>query len=112
MYCNLSSRHYCRSPLVQGGLEIKCEVVINSRPTMLQSRSTARYLELVKNICIEPAEDRVVGNIFHFVMTLPPPPIVNTPVSIKRKKKAAATNATTNHDIREMFGAGKKKKVQ
>ena len=75
---------------------------------MLQSSLTARYLELVKNIYIEPAEDRVDGNIFHFVMTLPP--IVNTPVSIKRKKKAAATNATTNHGTREMFGAGKKKK--
>ena len=65
---------------------------------MLQSRLTARYLELVKNIYIEPGEDKVVGNIFHFVMTLLP--IVNTPVSIKRKKKAAATNATTNHDMR------------
>ena len=31
-------------------------------------------------------------------------------IFIKRKKKATATNATTNHDIREMFGAGKKKK--
>ena len=26
MYCKLSSRHYRRSPLVQGGLEIQCKV--------------------------------------------------------------------------------------
>ena len=92
MHCKLYSRHYRRSPLVQGELEIECEVVINSRATMLQSRLTARYLELVKDMYNEPAEDRVVRNIFNFVMTLPP--MVNMPVPKKRKKKAAATNAT------------------
>ena len=35
MHCKLNSRHYRRSPLVQGGLEIICEVVINSRATVL-----------------------------------------------------------------------------
>ena len=29
MHCKLTSRHYRHSPLVQGGLEIKCEVVIS-----------------------------------------------------------------------------------
>ena len=43
MHCKLASKHYCRSPLVQGELEIKCEVVINSRATGLQSMLTARY---------------------------------------------------------------------
>ena len=64
----------------------------------------------MKDLYNEPAEDRVVRNIFNFVMTLPP--MVNMPVPKKRKKKAAATNATWNHDIREMFGAVKKKKTQ
>ena len=45
MYCRLSSQHYRRSPLVQGGLEIQCELVIDSRATMLQSKLTARYLD-------------------------------------------------------------------
>ena len=43
MHCKLTSRHYRRSPLVQGGLEIKWEVVINSRAAGLQSMLTARY---------------------------------------------------------------------
>ena len=72
MYCKLSSRHYRRSPLVQGGLEIQCEVVLISRATMLQTRLTARYMELVTDLYIEPAEDRAVGNLFNFVLTLPP----------------------------------------
>ena len=50
MKCKLTSNHYRRSPLVQGGLEIKCEVMINARLTMLQTRLTERYLELVHNI--------------------------------------------------------------
>ena len=93
----LTSRHYCRSPLVQRGLEIKCEVVINSRAAALQSTLTARYLELIQNLYTEPVEERVMGElVFNFVMTLPP--MVNMPVLPtlkKRKKKATTTNATT-----------------
>ena len=110
MYCKLSSRHYRRSPLVQGGLEIQCEVVLISRATMLQSRLTARYMELVTYLYIEPAEDRAIGNLFNFVMTLPP--VVNTPAvsAQNRKKKKAATSTRGNKDIREMFSIAKRKK--
>ena len=88
MHCKLTSRHYRRSPLVQGGLEIKCEVVINSRATVLQSRLTARYLELIQNLYTEPVEERVMGElVFNFVMTLPP--MVNIPVfpTLKKRKR-------------------------
>ena len=64
MYCKLTSRHYRRSPLVQGGLEIKCEVVINSCSTVLQSRLTARYMELVQNIYTEPVDEKVMESSF------------------------------------------------
>ena len=107
MYCRLSSQHYRRSPLVQGGLEIECEVVIDSRVTMLQSKLIARYLDLVKYIYTEPTEDRAVGNLFNFVMTLPP--VINTRVPVKREKKLPI-NASGNRDIGEMFGALSKKK--
>ena len=110
MYCKLSSRHYRCLPLVQGGLEIQCEVVLISRATMLQSRLTARYMELVTDLYFEPAEYRAVGNLFNFVMTLPP--VMNTPpVSVEnRKKKKAATSTGENKDIREMFSMAKRKK--
>ena len=113
MPCKLTSRHYHHSPLVQGGLEIKCEMVINSRATVLQSRLTARYLELIQNLYTEPVEERVMGAlIFNFLMTLPP--MVSMPVLPtlkKRKSKATTTNATTrNRDIRETFSGSKKSK--
>ena len=71
---------------MQGGLEIECEVVIDSRATMLQSKLTARYLDMVKDIYTEPTEDRAVGNLFNCVMTLPP--VINTRVPVKRRRKA------------------------
>ena len=77
MYCTLSSEHSRRSPLVQGGLEIECQAVIETRATILQAKLTSRYLDLVK-----------VGNLFNFVMTLPPT-VVTRQASGKRKKKSA-----------------------
>ena len=38
---------------------------------MFQSRLTASYLDLVKDLYTEPAEVRVVGNLLNFAMTLP-----------------------------------------
>ena len=113
MHCKLTSRHYHRSPLVQGGLEIICEVVINSRATVLQSKLTACYLELSQNLYTEPVEERVMGDlVFNFVMTLPP--MVNMPILRtlkKRKKKATKTNATArNRDIPEMLSGSKRSK--
>ena len=99
MHCKLTLRHYRRSPLVHWGLEIISEVVINPRATVLQSRLTARYLELIQNLYTEPVEERVMGElVFNFVMTLPP--MVNMPVLLtlkKRKKKATTTNATARN---------------
>lgn len=113
MYCKLTSRHYRRSPLVQGGLEIKCEVVINSCSTVLQSRLTARYIELVQNIYTEPVDEKVMGElIFNFTMTLPPLlPSYNANSSKQKKRKShqAATAASGNRDIRQMMAKKIKK---
>lgn len=62
MKCKLTSNHCRRSPLVQGGLAITCEVMINARPTLLQAKLTTRYLELVHSLCIEPVEEKLTGN--------------------------------------------------
>ena len=57
---------------------------------------------------MEPTEDRVVGNLFSFAMTLPP--TVVTPQSpVKRKTTSTLTTVSMNWDIWEMFTAPKKK---
>ena len=45
--------------------------MIKTLATMLQARLTRRYLDLVKDLYTEPREERVVGNLFKFVMMLP-----------------------------------------
>ena len=62
MHCELSSQHYRRSPLVQGGLEIQCQVVFKSPKTMLHSKLTERYLGLVNELYLEPDEETSVGS--------------------------------------------------
>ena len=53
---------------------------------MLQSKLTARYLELIQNLYTEPVEERVIGELFfNFVMTLPP--MVNMPILLTLKKR-------------------------
>ena len=101
MHCKLTSRHYRRSPLVQGGLEIKCEMVINSRATVLQSRLTSRYPELIQNLYTEPVEERVMRElVFNFVMTLPP--MLNMPVlTTLKKRKRKLPRAMPQPEIRE-----------
>ena len=105
------SSHYRRSPLVQGGLEIKCQVMINAPLTLLQSKLTTRYLELVHSIYTKPVEEKLMGElVFNFVMTLPPLP--TTPFEKKKRKKKSTSNEEAGNgskDIREMLLSGKKK---
>ena len=69
-----------------------------------------RYLDLVKDLYREPVDGWVVGNLFSFVMTLPPT-VVTPQAPVKKKKKSASTTVSRNRDIREMFAAPKKKKT-
>ena len=51
----LTSDHYRRSPLVQGGLEIKCKVTIKV-PNATPRQVTERYHALVKGLYVEHKE--------------------------------------------------------
>lgn len=57
---------------------------------MLQARLTRYHLDLVKNFCTEPTEDKMVGNLFNFFMMLLPT-VVTMQASVKRKTKSAST---------------------
>ena len=84
--------------------------MIKTQATMLKVKLTRRYSDLVKDLYTEPTEDRVVGKLFNFAMTLPPTLV--TPQSlVKRKPKSVSTTVSRNRDIREIFAAPKKKKT-
>ena len=64
-----------------------CEIMINARPTFLQSRLVTRYLELVHAIYTEPVGERLMGElIFNFTMTLPLHPTAS--LENKKRKKS------------------------
>ena len=52
----LRETHYCRSPLVQGGLEIPCDLVIRMPNTMKSAELLKKYLKLFENCYEEPQE--------------------------------------------------------
>ena len=99
MHCQLSTTRYNRSPLVQGGLEIECCVVIKTPATLLHQKLTERYLQLVAEIYTKPAEDAVVGSIFKLIMTLPP----TMPQAGAQRKKSTKRKEIKNRDIRDLL---------
>ena len=85
MYCKLSSRHYRRSPLVQGGLEIQksSRTYFTCNSATIKTIWNFRYMELVTDLYIEPVKDRAVGNLFNMTLT----PVVNNPPVLAQNRK-------------------------
>ena len=59
---SLKGKHYRRSPLVQGGLEIPCSVCIKIVGTSANLRMLERYKELVRELYIEPKNEEILGS--------------------------------------------------
>jgi len=57
----LTSRHYRRSPLVQGGMEIACLVTARIPATKKNTEIAELYIELVKERYTEPKEEDILG---------------------------------------------------
>ena len=57
----LRETHYRRSPVVQGGLEIPCDLVIRMPNTMKSAESLKKYLKLFENCYEEPQEIVILG---------------------------------------------------
>jgi len=91
----LTSEHYRRSPIVQGGMEIACKVTVKIIGTCLNLLLLEKYKSLVQELYLEPKEEEVLGNYLqpmHQVIDLPENPTTN-------KKKRKLDNSKTK-DIR------------
>ena len=77
----LSTTHYRRSPLVQGGLEIACKVSVKMPGTIKNHLLMDRYFELVRSLYTEPKNEVILGSF------LRPVDVPCTPKSNVRKKK-------------------------
>ena len=105
MYVKLSSRHYRRSPLVQGGIEIPCIVYFKMPSTFKNAQLAERYLQLVKDRYTEPKDEKILGSFITEAL----PELVET--NKAKKQQAPKKNRNRpNHDIRDMFKAVAQKK--
>ena len=57
----LTSTHYRRSPLVQGGIEIPCVVTVSMPDTVINQLLMERYKQLVEILYTEPKEEEILG---------------------------------------------------
>eukprot|EP00111_Clytia_hemisphaerica_P018557 TCONS_00054890-protein len=57
----LTSRHYRRSPLVQGGMEIACLVTVEIPATKKNTEIAELYIQLVRERYTNPKEEDILG---------------------------------------------------
>ena len=62
MQVELTSKHYRRSPLVQGGMEIPCLVTVKTPATLKNTQLAEKYFELVKERYTEPKNEEILGS--------------------------------------------------
>ena len=57
----IRGRHYRRSPLIQGGLEVPCEIKITMLGSIINHHLLVKYESLLKKLHIEPKDEEVIG---------------------------------------------------
>ena len=62
MHIKLSSRHYKRSSLVQGGMQLPSIVFFSMPSTLKNAQLAERYLQLVKECYSKPANEKILGS--------------------------------------------------
>ena len=105
----LSSTSYRRSPLVQGGLEIPCQVSISMPATCKNNQIIEKFKEMVDVLYVVPDGSAVIGSFLHHTVD-------NTSVNKQQKKRKFSKDSTegakakeTVKDIRSFFEKKTKK---
>lgn len=98
----LITTNYRRSPLVQGGLEIPCIVVVklpgySARNHLLLER----YDKLVRERYAEPKNEEIIGSFM--VPVVPTPVLPRPPPPKKAPKRKSNTDGVQHQDIRTFF---------
>ena len=106
----IRGKHYRRSPLVQGGLEVPCYVTISMIGSVVNHLLLVKYESLLKELYIEPKEEEIVGTFLSLHTNdsgeLEPEerPRRRRPTLQRQPKEVPS------RDIRDMFKNPKKKK--
>lgn len=76
---HLSSTNYRRSPLIQGGLEIPCNVVVTLPGTIVNQLIVEKYKKLVAEKYAEPKNEVIIGSFLVTTRSI-------SEVSVSKKK--------------------------
>ena len=96
----LTSTHYRHSPLVQGGLEIACKIIVRMPGTVRNHMLIDKYMVLVQGLYTELKNEVIMGS---FLTQIHQP--LNTVMPAKRKKLVTVRPKDTKRsgNIKIMF---------
>ena len=69
VFAKLTSTHYGRSPLVQGGIEIPCVVTVSMPGTVINQLLMERYKQFVETLYTKPKEEEILETFFQLEKT-------------------------------------------
>ena len=96
----LTSTHYRRSPLVQGGIEIPCVVTVSMPGTVMNQLLMERYKHLVETLYTEPKEEEALGTFLRLENTGEQDLATVAPKQ-KKKPKRPSESGKNKKDIRQ-----------
>lgn len=98
----LTSDHYRRSPLVQGGMEIACKVIAFMPATCINLALMGKYKQLIEDSYTEPQKEEILGSYLNRIEEEEEyhPQHTTKRKSVKRKEVATKAEAK---DIRKFF---------
>ena len=104
----LSSTNYRRSPLIQGGLEISCDIIVTMPGTIDNQLILEKYKKLVCGKYAEPKEEVIIGSFLErdVIAQTGPSTIQNqqkTNIPTNNKKKADKKKPVSSYDIRSLL---------
>ena len=107
MTAKLTSTDYRRSPLVQGGIEIPCKVIVKMRATRKNIEILEKYLEIIRAVYEEPELPVILGSFLSHDLEFGPVSDVHIHKKKEKRKKSSKEGSTkpvvASLDIRSFF---------
>ena len=94
----LSSTDYRQSPLVQGGLEIPCNVIIKMPSTLINKKIIEKFKVMLDVSYVEPVGSVVVESFLHHTVDPPLAPAAKISKKGKQKKETLMNQLANLHN--------------
>ena len=100
----VSGKHYRRSPLIQGGIEVPCLVTVTISGSIMNHLLIARYETLLGELYLKPKDEEIMGTFLSVIREndfagTNQCTLCEASSSIKNKRKAEVQS----RDIRDLF---------